>query len=399
MRCRIQKLYHAAMEFGRELAALVDLCQRLVRVPSPSGQERAVADLVLAEMRSGGFDDALCDELGNVVGVRRSVRPGPTLLFDAHMDVVAATEPERWQRDPFSGALADGRVWGRGSTDTKGSLAAAIRAIADLAPDSWCGTLAVSASVGEEHIEGAALARVCDQLAPTLVVICEPTALQLGLGHRGRCTISVETQGRAAHSSRPELGDNAVYKMVEAIARIRALPLQRDDLLGPGVCELIDIRSSPWPGTSMVPPGCSARFDRRLVRGETRDSVLDELRRALSGLSGTSVVLQTTHLACDSGTMIAAAAFHPAWALAASDRLVKRSQQAMQAAGLTAELYYAPFCTNGAMTAGVRGIPTLVLGAGDIAAAHVVDESVAVEQLTGAYVAYQVLARELAQPG
>lgn len=387
------------MEFGRAPAAVIDLCQRLVRVPSPSGQERAVADLVLAEMRSGGFDDALCDELGNVVGVRRSPHPGPTLLFDAHMDVVAASEPERWQRDPFSGALAAGRVWGRGSTDTKGSLAAAIRAVADLAPGSWCGTLAVAASVGEEHIEGAALARVCDRLTPTAVVICEPTALQLGLGHKGRCTIAVEAAGRAAHSSRPELGDNAIYRMIDAIARIRALPPQHDELLGPGVCELIEIQSAPLPGTSMVPPGCSARFDRRLVRGETPASVLAELRQALTGQSGISVVLQTTRLECDSGTVIEAPAFHPGWALATSDRLVERAQRALRAAGLASEMCYAPFCTNGALTAGVRGIPTLVLGAGDIAAAHAIDESVAVDQLAGAHAAYQALARELTRAG
>ncbi len=134
------------------------LCRELVRHESLSGQEGAVADAVEREMKALGYDEVERDELGSVVGVVAGARPGARVLLDAHMDVVPATEPERWRYPPFSAARAEGRIWGRGTTDIKGSLAALVVAIGTLPRAELAGTLVVSASVGEEKVEGLAVA-------------------------------------------------------------------------------------------------------------------------------------------------------------------------------------------------------------------------------------------------
>ena len=390
------------MTTGTE-ARTITLCQELVRLESLSGEERAAAEAVEREMRALGYDEVRRDELGSVLGVVRGARaagadaaPG-ALLFDAHLDVVPATEPEAWRFPPFSGERAEGRVWGRGATDVKGSLAALVVALGTLPRGEIAGTFLVSASVGEEHIEGLAVGHVLATHPVRAAIICEPTGLRLGLGHRGRASLVVQAAGRAAHTSRAENGINAVYRLTEAIARIRAMTPRTDALLGRGHIELVEVSSRPFPGSAMVPYEATARFDRRLVPGETRASVLTEMDEALAGLEGLSVRLHTGELRCYTGRSFTVEAFHPGWAVAADTPHAQRARQALEQAGLDRGAFYAPYSTNATETAGRRGISTLVYGAGDISAAHAVGESIEVAELLDAFRGYQALARGLAE--
>ncbi len=373
----------------------VTLCQELVRIESPSGRERAAADAVEREMRALDFDDVQRDDLGSVIGLVGGRGAGASVLFDAHLDVVPATEPERWRFAPFSGTRADGRVWGRGATDVKGSLAALVVAVGSLPRGELPGPVLVSASIGEERVEGLALSRVLERHSPRVAVICEPTGLRLGLGHRGRASLVVEAQGKAAHTSRAENGINAVYRLLEAVGRVREMPRRQDPLLGPGHVELVEISSEPFPGSAMVPYRAIARFDRRLVRGETRESVLGETRGALAGLEGLSARLNEATLECYTGRSFAVEAFHPGWAVEPDAEIAGRASRALVGAGLAHDTFYAPYSTNGTAT-GPAGIPTLIYGAGDISVAHAIDEYVAEEELVRAVRGYQALARGLA---
>jgi putative selenium metabolism hydrolase len=401
------------MSSGTE-ARIITFCQELVRLESLSGREQAVAEAVEREMRTLGYDEVGRDELGSAVGVIRGVRDGGAdaargaLLFDAHLDVVPATEPEAWRFPPFSGEHFEGRIWGRGATDVKGSLAALVLALGTLPRAEFAGTLIVSASVGEERIEGLAVSHVLAAHPVRMAVICEPTGLRLGLGHRGRASLVVEAAGRAAHTSQagapaghpPQAGRgsgiNAVYRLTDAIARIRAMAPRGDDLLGRGHTELVEVSSRPFPGSAMVPYHATARFDRRLVRGETRASVLGEVEQALAGLEGSSVRLHAGELRCYTGRSFTVEAFHPGWAVAADAPHAQRARQALDQAGLDRGVFYAPYSTNGTATAGRPGLPTLIYGAGDISAAHAVDESVGVDELGDSFRGYQALARGLA---
>jgi putative selenium metabolism hydrolase len=383
-------------------ARTIAFCQELVRIESLSGEEQAVAEAVEREMRSLGYDEVSRDELGSVVGVIRGARAAGAdaaagaLLFDAHLDVVPATEPEAWRHPPFSGEQAEGRVWGRGATDVKGSLAALVLALGTLPRAGFAGTILVSASVGEERIEGLAVGHVLAAHAVRAAVICEPTGLRLGLGHRGRASLVVEAAGRAAHTSQAANGINAVYRLTEAIGRIRAMTPRADALLGGGHTELVEVSSRPYPGSAMVPYQATARFDRRLVRGETRESVLGELEQALAGLEGLSVRLHVGELHCYTGCSSTVEAFHPGWAVAAEAPHAQQARQALAAAGLDRGVLYAPYSTNATATAGRAGLQTLIYGAGEISAAHAVDESVGVDELLAAFRGYQALARGLA---
>lgn len=361
----------------------ITLCRDLVRAASPSGAEGAAAAVAAAAMRALDFDDVSVDAWGDVIGIRRGARPGPTVLLDGHLDVVPAADAERWTHDPFGGDVAGGRLWGRGAADTKGALAAQICAAGRLDRERFAGRVVVVASVCEEDLTGAAISHVLGCLRPDVFITGEPSGLRLGTAQKGRAMLLVQAHGRSAHTSRPELGDNAVYRMIEAIGRLRALPLPADPDLGPGVLELTELVSAPLPGNALVPHGCRARFIARSLPGETGESVLERLRGALGGLSGVAIELEEQQQRCYTSASLVSRAFLPGWRRAPGERWGAAILAALQDAGLGAETWAAPCGTN-ASAAAAAGIPCFIYGPGTLAEAHIVDEWVTLDDLLAA---------------
>lgn len=374
------------------LPAVVELARSLVRIPSLTGEEGAVAALAAATMQRRGFDAVHTDAWGNVIGLRRGRRPGPTLLFDGHMDVVEPG-PEGWQHDPYGGEISEGRLWGRGACDTKGSLAAMLCAAADLPIDDLAGTLVLAATVCEETVTGAALGHVLDVHPADLVITGEPTGLRLGVAQKGRATLRLHAAGRSAHTSQPELGDNAVYRMIEAITRLRALPLPGDPELGPGVLELVEIESQPLPNQTLVPAGCQARFVARTMPGEDADAFLGRVAGSLDNLPGVTFALDALREPCYTGAWLETVDFLPGWRCREEDPWRQALLAALAAAGLPAAVYAAPCGTNASESAGRRGIASFIYGPGSLAEAHIADEWVAIDELLAAQAGFSAIAR------
>ncbi|GIV62845.1 MAG: hypothetical protein KatS3mg045_0184 [Bellilinea sp.] len=270
--------------------------QQLVRTESLSGQEESAARLVEQTWRQLGFEEVHTDRLGNVLARRGGRRPGLRVLLDAHLDVVPATSPAEWRFPPFSGELAEGRVWGRGAADTKASLAAMTTALASLPADALHGEVYLSASVGEEVLEGAAFSAVLDAVQPDVVIIGEPSDCRLGIAQRGRARLAFTVHGKAAHSSAPEAGQNAIENAANLIQRIAGLPLPTHPLLGQGLMTAIQMQSQPYPSLSTTPYRCEVIYDRRLMPGETIDGLMAEYTRLLSDLNNWQVVIPSRGL-------------------------------------------------------------------------------------------------------
>ena len=379
---------------------LIRFTQSLIRCPSPPGEESAVVDLILAEMRAVGFDAFWRDDVGNAVGVVMGAEPGPTLLLDSHCDTVGIAPGVPWQHDPFGAEIEDGFIYGRGAADMKGALAAMIHAAAGVDRSRLRGRLLVTATVMEENLEGAALKAVMDAIPPDFVVIGEATELRLVRGGRGRAEIHLETIGRPAHSSTPHLGRNAVLDMLPVIQAIAKLPLPTDPFLGPGVLALTDIISDPYPAYSVIPSRCRVTYDRRLLAGETEAGVL----AAITGLPGLSeielraTIAQGEHKTY-TGTVLRGPKFLPAWLLAEAHPFVQTALRGLRAAGLDPEFGAYRFCTNAAYSAGTAGVPTVGFGPGREQDAHVIDERLALEDLMAAERGYRGIIEAVMMPG
>lgn len=370
----------------------VAFCRELVRIPSLSGAEGEVMAAVQRRMAALGYDEVRQDGFGNTVGVLRGAKPGPRLLVDVHADTVAVTSPGEWKHDPYGAELVNGRIYGRGACDIKGGLAAAVVGLGALPREQFAGEIYVAVTTAEEMIEGAATRAVAEQVRPDFCVVVEPTGLAVGRAQKGRAGVRLRTRGVSAHTSRAELGSNAVYAMLPAIEAVRRLPALQDDLLGPGVIELVEIISEPFPGNSIVPDGCRVRFDCRLVRGETPDSLLQRFREAVGEQA--EVDLWPVSLSLFTGQVLEHRDFHTAWSLPEEHLLVQRTQAALRSVGQPGALFAAPYCCNASAVAAL-GIPTIILGPGDIGRAHAVDEWVGAGEVSDGAAAFAAQARNL----
>ncbi len=360
---------------------IISLTQKLVRIPSLSGEEAAVAELIEGTLQSMDFDEVTVDGCGSVVGIRNGEKPGKRILFDAHMDVVPVNNPESWSHDPFGGELSEGKIWGRGATDIKGGLAGMVVALGRLPRADFHGTLILSASVGEELIEGYALKKVVEDTHPDGVVIIEPSQCQLGIAQKGRAGFWIKTTGEPAHTSQPEQGENAIYKAVEIIQRLRGLPLPKDPKMGKGVMELIEILSSPYPGECTVPYGCRLRYDRRLVEGETQSSIRASIESALTQMDGWQFGFNQSEYTTYTGHVAGQLEFHPGWAMEETSDWIRKATQGLISAGIQPKMFSAPYCTNGSYSGGILKLPTLIFGPSHIGLAHVVDENILIDDL------------------
>jgi len=375
---------------------LISFTQDLVRIPSLSGQEGAVAGRVEEEMAALGYDRVWSDESGNVIGVVEGAAPGRTIVFDAHTDTVGISPGVSWERDPHSGDVADGALHGRGSADMKGALAAMVHAIAGLDRSRLAGRAVVSASVLEEVLEGVALAKVIEQTGADFVVIGEATELQLARGGRGRAEIHLETVGRPSHSSAPHLGRNAVLDMLRVIAAVETIQLPSHPLMGPAILALTDIISDPYPGHSVIPRICRATYDRRLLPGETAEEVLSVItgHPSLADIR-LNATIGVGEYSSHTDYKFVQEKFFPAWELPEEDSFVQSALAALRSVGIEAETGAYRFCTNAAYSAGVAGIPTLGFGPGAERDAHVINERLQLHELLAAAQGYAAIASAL----
>jgi putative selenium metabolism hydrolase len=371
-----------------EIDAVVSFTRRLVATESPSGQEGAVAALVREEMERLGYSVEV-DALGNVVGTLGD-GDGPCVLLDAHMDTVGVTDRAAWSADP-AGELRDGKLYGRGSVDMKGPLAAVVHGAAAAAAR---GRVVVSASIAEEMIEGHATVEIARRVRPDVAVICEPSHRTVVVGQRGRAELIVEVGGRPSHSSMPSLGVNAVEAMADILVAARELAMPEHPALGPGILVVTDVISRPYPALSVLPDRCTATFDRRTLPGEGEEEVLGQLRDAAEAAVARHGATARVTIGIDrfdayTGTPVEAPNFAPAWYTGA-DAPVARA--ALAAVG--GEPGHWLFCTNGSGTAAL-GIPTIGFGPGDETLAHRVDEHIELAELEAGARGYAALVEAL----
>lgn len=369
---------------------VVTLCQELVHQQSYSGQEQGAAGVLEHNMKRMGFDSVTMDRYGNVIGCIKGKRPGKKLLFDGHIDTVPVSDPAEWQYPPFAAEIHDGKIYGRGTSDMKGAVAAMTCAAANFAKDTgrdFAGEIYVAGVVHEECFEGVAAREISSAVHPDYVVIGEASQLDLKIGQRGRAEIVLETFGKPCHSANPEKGINAVYKMAKVIEAVRTLKPTHHPVLGDGILELTDIKSAPYPGASVVPEYCRATYDRRLLVGETKESVLAPINALLEKLMADDPQLKVKasyavgREKCHTGSEIEGERFFPGWLYDENEAFVQDVYAQLKDMGYTPSIMQYNFCTNGSHYAGEAGIKTFGLGPSQENLAHTLNEYVEIDQL------------------
>jgi acetylornithine deacetylase len=364
-----------------QASGLVELLAELVRIDSvnPDLVEGAAGEAEIARFVAGWLEDAGLDveveEVApgrfNTVGVARGSGGGRSLLLNAHLDTVGVAGMEA----PFEPVVGGGRLHGRGSYDMKAGLAAIMSAGAEAARSGLRGDVIVTA-VCDEEVASIGSARVAELHRADAAIVSEPTELRLAVAHKGFVAFEIETRGRAAHGSRPDLGVDAIAHMGPVLTRLAELDrvLRADPthpLLGSGSLHASVIEGGQE--YSSYPERCLLKGERRTVPGETVEQVEEEVRALLGDVDGTNrVVVARGPFETPEDYEIVA--------------LVSRHAGGPEIVGV-------PFWADSALFS-AAGIPTVLFGpAGE--GAHAVEEWVDLASAETCAEVYTAVAREL----
>lgn len=379
---------------------ILELLQAMVRAPSHPGierQEEAAVRALEAWLGGHGIPSA-CVEVRpgrpNLIATLAGKEPGPHLLFCGHMDTVPPNAGA--PGDPFSAAVEDGRLRGRGSVDMKGPIAAMAGALVRIKESGGpaSGRITLGAVIDEEMESLGAEALITGGFKADGAVVGEPTENRVAIGHKGLEWLEIEFEGRAAHSSTPEAGVNAIAAAAHFVSLVEQklvpeLARRSDPILGLPVINMGTISGGQQPG--MVAAGCRLQLDRRWVSTETIEQVFGDLEALLARVRKARPGLKT-RLARMPGGM--ATMTHGPLVIDPSHPLVGAALGAFRDVGrLVPATTVFPAWTDGALLSREAGIPTLIWGPGTLALAHSASESIPLDEVYAAARLYEAAAR------
>jgi acetylornithine deacetylase len=351
-----------------ELIALPSVNPAFLPPRHPRAGEKAVAEFLAATAARAGLEVELQKVLPGRSNIIARLRPKNkirrTILLAPHLDTVGADGTQ------FIPQRKNGRLHGRGACDTKGSIAAMLAAVCELANSKSRPLeteIIFAGLIDEENAQAGSRALAASGLQADLAIVGEPTKLQVVTAHKGSLWLQLETRGRAAHGATPQLGKNAVHAMarvVEVLETDYAAQLRRrkHKLLGTGTVNVGMIAGGAQP--NIVPDRCTITIDRRTLPGETEAGVRREIRSLLAPKK-LSATIASTKLA-------------PCLPLETNTDL-PLVRQFLRVTGQTRPVGVDYFCDAAVLAA--AGIPSVVFGPGDIAQAHTADEWISLAQL------------------
>lgn len=370
------------------------LLRDLIAFPSvnPPGGEQPVAEYLAGRLRELGFHvetPLVAPGRANVVA-RFVGGDGPDVALTGHLDVVAAA-PDQWSSDPFVLRDAGSRLYGRGVCDMKGAISSMVAAARDFLAggSSFKGTLTLLFVADEESTTLGTLGFLASGKRPDMAILGEPTGMNVCTAHRGVARYNVAVTGRSGHAARPEQAVNAVTiaaRLADRIDRHNAILSRRTHpVLPPPTIAVTMIEGGEQPNT--IPGSCRLTVDRRTLPDETKESLLAEFNALRESLAPDE----------------AACAAHPDFTVFTGaghtlpgSHLADRCVAALSRVGVEAQVHDFPAgCDQFAFTA--AGVDCVLVGPGELAQAHIVDEFVEKRQLALARAFYREFIRERLQ--
>lgn len=360
----------------------IDIMKSLIRINSVNPDvgdgpgEADIAREVESLLRRAGLDvetQGVKGDRYNVIGILRGHCSERRLMLNGHMDTVGVTNMEV---EPFEPLAKNGLIFGRGSCDMKGGLAAMISAAKAVASSSrrLKGDLYFAAVVDEEY-NSLGSERVLDDYPVDGVIVCEPTEMNVGIAHMGFAWIELETLGKAAHGSVVEEGHDAIVDMARVIEEIETLETRdrrrSHNLLGtPKFHTSKIVGGKDW---STVPDHCKLMVERRTLPGETSIDVLEEIRTAIAMAKA-----RFPEISVESKLNFERTPLESSLEEDVAQTLAKAIESVT---GAGAKFVGLPYWSDASIFSTRGGIPSALFGPGSIKQAHSVVEHVPIEEV------------------
>ncbi len=368
---------------------IIELLIRMVKAPSHPGvphQEEAAVQELNAFFKIHDIETAIIEvQEGrpNLIATIAGSLPGPHLLFCGHTDTVPPNAQS--STDSFAALEKDGRLYGRGTADMKGALAAMAGALASLkaSGELKAGKITLAAVIDEEMKSLGAESLILSGFKADAAIVGEPTSNKIAIGHKGLEWLQVDFEGRAAHGGTPQAGINAISAAAHFIYLVEkelipAFQQKRDPVLGPPAINMGTISGGDQPST--VAPHCNIKLDRRWVTTETIEQVFEDLENLLQKVRKAKPGLKTRVSRVPGGmaTMI-----HGPMTIDPNHSLVQAAQKALEDFERPTEpLTVFPAWTDGSLLSHEAKIPTIIWGPGELDYAHSPEESIKLEDVS-----------------
>ena len=362
----------------------IELTRELVRSPSvnPPGDTSDCAKIVLNKFKENDIDAEILEgKKGacNVVARLPGKEKGKTLLLNGHLDVVPPGEG--WTVDPFGGEIRGDKVYGRGTSDMKSGIASMMAAMIGVKRSGarFSGEIMFMGAADEETgSEFGTIYLLKNNIGANadFAIVAEPTNLRVELGNRGTRCINIIVRGKACHSSRPYLGINAISYAAKVIEAIQSMEFRnRNDLFELPSPTISVVMIKGGTKEDMIPDRCDLTVDRRMIPGETTETVVEELKKVIDpileeekGLQIEVKVSPTNH-------------FDP-YLISEDEPVVQATIESFkQVTGRKPEVAGKAGCTDGSHLFHLRGIPAVLFGPGNPYFAHTADECVEIENI------------------
>ena len=393
-----QKLALIAQKYHDEI---VKTASELIQINSQSTQEGEVAEYTLKKMQQLGYDQVIRDRYGNVFGVMKGTGGGSSVTLNCHLDVVYESDAQKWPYPPFSGAVAEGKIWGRGASDTKGTFAIQLYVPkmlkeAGLVPK---GDLIVSGVVCEEIAGFGAMMQAKDDFMLTdYVIIGEASENDLAISCRGRLCLVVTIKGKSCHASVPHQGKNPFDVLGPLLCELKNVQPAYDEKHGYSTMTATKVVSSEV-STNIVPNQITLCIDYRQLPGETTQSVVDKIRAAADkvAVDGMEVVVEPFYFPLTTYTGYQGMALQGEYPFGvdADEEYVLFCKNTLEAAvGRTIETKPWHFATDtGHFSA--KGCKCIGYSPAELRYCHTTEDNIDIEMMKEAEVGYMALAYAL----
>ncbi|ETT81557.1 M20 family metallopeptidase [Viridibacillus sp. FSL R5-0477] len=377
----------------RDREAVIQLTRELVQIPSvyregiADANETKVALYVAEYLKNIGIQTHIEEVVPgrpNVIGIIDSGKPGKTLLFEGHTDVVTEGNVDAWTYGPFSAEIVDGRMYGRGTNDTKGNLACMITAVQSILKDKeeFCGKIILCIPVDEEGMMLGIKHFIKQGWADGVdgAIICEPEENNVCIAQRGAMRIRVDVYGKMAHGAISWSGINPNWRMARLIVELEKLEKEEQERLGedpylkwPSITPTI--LQAPVKGDAqinVIPDHCMMTLDIRTVPKQDHDELLNKINAIIARLKNDDSDFNVELTILDNRPSTFTDTNHP---------VVQAVYDAVKEVTGEEPIYNGvPGATDGTFLH-MHGVPIVTIGAGDREIPHQINEYVDIEEL------------------
>mgnify|MGYP001226903257 CR=1 FL=1 len=379
--------------YKRDRETVIQLTKELVQIPSvyrendPEGNELKVATYVANYLQEIGIETHIQEVVPgrpNVIGIVDSGKPGKTLLFEGHTDVVTAGNLDAWDYDPFGAEIVDGRMYGRGTNDTKGNLACMITAVHSLLQDKeeFTGKIILCIPCDEEGLMIGIKDFIKRGWADGVdgAIICEPEENQVCIAQRGAMRIQVDVYGKQAHGAISWSGINPNWRLAKFIVELEKFEKEEQERYGedpylkwPSITPtIIESHVKGDPQINVIPDHSMMTLDIRTIPAQDHDTILNRIDEIIDQLKAEDPDFRVELTILDN---------RPATSTSKEDPVVKAIYEAVeQVTGKTPKYNGVPGATDGTFLH-VHGVPIVTIGAGDRDIPHQINEYVNIEEL------------------